>query len=1015
MKKIFLLLSVNLIIASSLFSQQSQIEIGKERLYQKGKELYAQRKYAASISCFEEFLQEVDSDNKSIMQDAEYYVAINSYALKQSRAQLLLEDYIKRNPYSPYRSRVCFMLGRIRYENEKYKHALTWYDEVKEKDLIPQERLEFLYTKAYSLLEMKKYAEAKKIFNSLSNEKNEYSNVATYYSAYIDYLQKNNKSALNGFLKIEETEEYKDIVPYYIVQIYYEEKEYKKSLEHGKKMLESNPNNKNNSEVYRIMGECAYRENVFNEAIVYFGKYEKLAKKLQRNSSYMYGMSFFQEKDYVNAVKYLTRATTPEDSIAQNAYLHLGHSYLLQNDKNNARMAFEAASKTDFSKQIQEEALYNYALSSYETNAAFGESLSALESFIETFPNSKYLDKVYDHIVSIFLSNKNYSSAYQSISKMKTLTPKMKEVKEYVLFQLGTQAFAKSDYKNATKMFSESIAENTDKSFSAQAYLWRGESNYRLGQYQIARKDFETFLSKPQKKSTENLINTYYGIGYTYFSEKSYTNATSWFLKCIQQPQNANSNIKLDALNRLGDCYFYERNFTSARKYYNQVIEAKTKGADYATFQNAFILGLQKRYNEKIEILENLLKTMPNSEYRGNALYEIGRSYVMLEKNSEAISTYQEVVEKYPKNTLARKASLEIGMLYFNIGEAEKAKQAYKQVIAKYKGSDEARTAFESLEALHVETNDVQAFLEYCKTLGRNYAASVSGDKGDSLSFIAAERVYAKEDYTNAIVTLKQYLQQYCISSSSKNCITARYYLASSYYNLEKFDEALNEYKEVSLIDGNKYIEESLIRSAEITYNKKQYEKSQEFFKKLLDEASNTENRNIARLGVLRCSHFQNDYKTTINIANEILAGNITNEELERESRYNRAKAHIALNQTVEAEEDLRFLSQDLMQEMGSESKYLLAQYLFDVKKLDESEAEIFDFIEKNTPYQFWLARCFVLLADIYVEKGDDFQAKQYLLSLRDNYKVQDDIQGLIAERLEKIEKREKDNAETEK
>jgi hypothetical protein len=56
------------------------------------------------------------------------------------------------------------MLGRIRYENEKYKHALTWYDEVKEKDLIPQERLEFLYTKAYSLLEMKKICRSKKDF-----------------------------------------------------------------------------------------------------------------------------------------------------------------------------------------------------------------------------------------------------------------------------------------------------------------------------------------------------------------------------------------------------------------------------------------------------------------------------------------------------------------------------------------------------------------------------------------------------------------------------------------------------------------------------------------------------------------------------------------------------------------------------------------------------------------------------------------------------------------------------------
>ena len=28
--------------------------------------------------------------------------------------------------------------------------------------------------------------------------------------------------------------------------------------------------------------------------------------------------------------------------------------------------------------------------------------------------------------------------------------------------------------------------------------------------------------------------------------------------------------------------------------------------------------------------------------------------------------------------------------------------------------------AFESLESLHVETNDVQAFLDYCKTLGKN-------------------------------------------------------------------------------------------------------------------------------------------------------------------------------------------------------------------------------------------------------------------------------------------------------
>ena len=65
---------------------------------------------------------------------------------------------------------------------------------------------------------------------------------------------------------------------------------------------------------------------------------------------------------------------------------------------------------------------------------------------------------------------------------------------------------------------------------------------------------------------------------------------------------------------------------------------------------------------------------------------------------------------------------------------------------------------------------------------------------------------------------------------------------------------------------------------------------------------------------------------------------------------------------------------------------------------------------KKNTPHQFWLARSFVLLVDIYIKKGNDFQAKQYLLSLKRNYTVQDEIQGLIDERLSAISQREKKN-----
>jgi len=85
-----------------------------------------------------------------------------------------------------------------------------------------------------------------------------------------------------------------------------------------------------------------------------------------------------------------------------------------------------------------------------------------------------------------------------------------------------------------------------------------------------------------------------------------------------------------------------------------------------------------------------------------------------------------------------------------------------------------------------------------------------------------------------------------------------------------------------------------------------------------------------------------------------------------------------------------------------------LADLYYRQGKLTESENEVMDFAKKNTPHQFWLARSFVLLADVYIKQNNDFQAKQYLLSLQKNYKPADEIQTMITDRLTAISEREK-------
>jgi len=49
------------------------------------------------------------------------------------------------------------------------------------------------------------------------------------------------------------------------------------------------------------------------------------------------------------------------------------------------------------------------------------------------------------------------------------------------------------------------------------------------------------------------------------------------------------------------------------------------------------------------------------------------------------------------------------------------------------------------------------------------------------------------------------------------------------------------------------------------------------------------------------------------------------------------------------------------------------------------------DFIDKNSPHQFWLAKSFLLLSDIYLKNGDEFQAKHTLKSIEENYPEKED------------------------
>jgi hypothetical protein len=114
-------------------------------------------------------------------------------------------------------------------------------------------------------------------------------------------------------------------------------------------------------------------------------------------------------------------------------------------------------------------------------------------------------------------------------------------------------------------------------------------------------------------------------------------------------------------------------------------------------------------------------------------------------------------------------------------------------------------------------------------------------------------------------------------------------------------------------------------------------------------------------------------------------------------------KSYKALNLFDAAIVQFRILALDVKNIEGAESTYRVAEILTIQGNAALAEETINEFINAGTPHQFWLAKAFLLLSDIYLAKGDGFQAKANLQSVIANYSNTDD--GIIAEATEKLDK----------
>jgi TolA-binding protein len=966
--------------------------------YVRGMEFFNKEKYPAAIKYFDLFLNNGSSENLTQRADAEYYGAIASLNLFNPDGEYRMLKFIITHPESSRVNDGRLALGNYFYQNKNYKKALTYFELVNRLEL-PSEKLpEYYFRNGYSQFMRGDPKRALLMFSEIKDIDTDYTPPALYYFSHIAYDMKMYQTALEGFLRLKNDETFGGVVPFYIVQILYLQKDYDGILAMAPDLLKS-AGKERAVELYRFIGDAYYNKKNYREAVVYLEKYSTGARASGREDRYQLGYCYYKNGDLDKAIKIFLDISAKSDILSQNIWFLLGDSYLQKGDKKRAQFAFGQASQLNYDKRLKEESLFNYAKLTFEVSSSpFGEAIGAFQEYIDLYPGSEKIEEVYDYLVSTYMQMKNYKAALASLDKIRNKDPRLEEAYQRVAFYRGLELFKNMEIEASIDMFDKSLKyEKYNRPLRARAIYWQGEGFYRLGQYEKAKASYEEFMGIPGSMILPEYNFVRYNLGYALFNTKDYANALNHFKTFESGINSTGPGILADAKNRIADCYYITTNYPLAISYYDKVIDYGKVDADYAMYQKGFALGLINDYNGKVSVLTTLVTKFPESSYVPGAIFERGRANIVLKEIKRGESDLNMVINSYPKSPYVPRAIVQLGLLYFDTGDNPAAVVQFKKVIESYKATPEARNALTGLKNTYVEMNDVDSYFAYVKTL-EGYGDVNLAEK-DSLLFGSGEKLYISGKYDKASEIFIRYLDEFQNGSFRTN---AQYYLAECANAKGNKDEALKYYSEVIKIPNNDYIEQSLVSASAILYSKEDYLKALTFYEELENVSGSPEYKVLALTGQLRSSYQIGDAQKSITVADKISSAANIPEELLREATFVRAKAHYSLNDYDPALKDFRKVSSEVTSAEGAESKFRVAEILYRKGLVAESEKVINEFIDQNTPHQFWMARMFLLLADISVRKGDNLQARATLTALKDNYPL--DTDGILDEVRAKLE-----------
>ncbi len=523
--------------------------------------------------------------------------------------------------------------------------------------------------------------------------------------------------------------------------------------------------------------------------------YAKVAKDYPQSdvapqAEYMAGFASLNVADYEAALKYSEEflKSRSDSSLAPDVMYVAAESHLLLKQYDQAAADYRRLLK-EFPKHAEVKDWQVRLGLSLHLQQKYAETIAALTPYLAGFQQPKRRAEAYYLVGHSQTQLKQYAEAIKSLEASLAADPDFRQADD-ALLTLGSALRLSGDVKAAQKRLQELINRFPDSPSLDRAHYRLAEYAYDAGVFPQAVAEYGVVLKEFPK--SELAPNALYGLGWAYLSQTQAAKAEPQFTRLLtEHPKNS---LAAKAQYARGLARQQTKKYAPAAEDLRAFIAADPQAKEIADAY--YVLGLslvgQDKQAEAAEAFRSALKAAPNYADADKVRYELAWALKAQGDDPAAAEVFGELARQTPDSALVPES-------LYHVAEALYAKKDYEQAAVKY---------------LDVEKK--------VKELAKQ--GKVTADQARELGEKAIHKLgwtaYRRDQFEKAEQDFRYQLLTY-----PKGALTgdARFMQAESLFQLKKYQEALDAYKQVGKPSSDQFAALAALHAAQAANQLKRY------------------------------------------------------------------------------------------------------------------------------------------------------------------------------------------------